>query len=129
MSTLAPENPRAWRVSFTEDELVLTLVDGRVLHVPLEWYPRLRDASPAELANFRLLGDGEGIHWPDLDEDLSVRSMLMPVVPTAGPRPVRVPTQEAVFHVSEIDGQPGIIDTFPPSGPGSRPPGSNGHPS
>jgi len=67
-------------VEFTSSELVLHLEDGRTLRVPLEWFPRLRDASKTRLAQFRLIGGGIGIHWPDLDEDLSVRGLLMPEV-------------------------------------------------
>ena len=78
MSTSAPDQPRALDISFEEDELVVNFEDGRVIHVPLEWFPRLRDASPEARRNWRLIGRGIGIHWPDLDEDLSVRGLLMP---------------------------------------------------
>jgi hypothetical protein len=64
------------RVSVTEDSLVVDLVDGRTLSVPLAWYPRLLHGTPQERANWRLIGRGEGIHWPDLDEDLSVEGLL-----------------------------------------------------
>lgn len=59
-------------IEFREDEFVVNLVDGRSLIVPLEWYPPLRDATKAQLENYRIIGGGIGIHWPDLDEDLSV---------------------------------------------------------
>jgi hypothetical protein len=52
------------------------LRDGRTITVPLEWYPRLAHASTAERANWRLIGTGEGIHWPDLDEDISIEGLL-----------------------------------------------------
>ena len=67
---------RAQRVSHTEDSLVVELVDGRTLTVPLAWYPRLAHGTSAERANWRLIGEGEGIHWPDLDEDISVEGLL-----------------------------------------------------
>jgi hypothetical protein len=67
---------RAQRVSVTEDALVVDLVDGRTLSVPLAWYPRLAHGSHAERAHWRLVGEGEGIHWPDLDEDISVEGLL-----------------------------------------------------
>jgi len=67
---------RAQRVSLTEDALVVELVDGRTITVPLTWYPRLAHGTPAERANWRLIGTGEGIHWPDLDEDISVEGLL-----------------------------------------------------
>jgi len=57
-------------------ELVVILSDGRRLGVPLDWFPRLRDATPAQLARWELLGGGEGIHWPEIDEDISVAGLL-----------------------------------------------------
>ena len=63
-------------VAFTEDEMIVSLVDGRRIAVPLAWFPRLVDATRAQLENWELLGDGEGIHWPDLDEDVSVAGLL-----------------------------------------------------
>jgi hypothetical protein len=63
-------------VSVGEDELTVDLADGRRVSVPLAWFPRLLHADAAQLANWRLLGDGQGIHWPDLDEDLSVEGLL-----------------------------------------------------
>lgn len=77
MSTLAIEvNPLAEQVTYTEDELIVTLVDGRKVSAPLIWFPKLANATPSELANWELLGDGQGIHWPDIDEDLSVNGLL-----------------------------------------------------
>ena len=66
----------AQAVRFTEDELCVELVDGRALAIPLAWYPRLAHASPAEREDWRLIGRGEGIHWPELDEDISVENLL-----------------------------------------------------
>ncbi|MGH9815082.1 MAG: DUF2442 domain-containing protein [Candidatus Acidiferrales bacterium] len=63
-------------VSFTEDSLVVSLKDGRVISVPLAWYPRLLKATQAQRNNWRLIGPGYGIHWPDIDEDLSTEGML-----------------------------------------------------
>jgi hypothetical protein len=60
----------------TDDELTVQLADGRSLSVPLAWFPRLLHASPAARKNFRLIGNGVGIHWPDVDEDLSVDGLL-----------------------------------------------------
>ena len=78
MSTLTVEqHALASSISFTEDSLVTELVDGRVISVPLIWFPTLSKASIAELETWELLGDGEGIHWPLLDEDLSVAGLLM----------------------------------------------------
>ncbi len=78
MSTSAPEQPRASHVEFIDADLVVHLEDGRVVHVPLEWFPRLRDADDQKKADWRLIGHGVGIHWPQLDEDLSVRGLLLP---------------------------------------------------
>jgi len=67
---------RAKDVRTSSDELSVLLADGRRVSVPLAWFPRLLRATAAERENWRLLGDGEGIHWPDLDEDLSVAGLL-----------------------------------------------------
>jgi hypothetical protein len=67
---------RATTVRVTDDTLVVDLADGRSVSVPLTWYPRLLQGSQAERANHRFIGEGEGIHWPDLDEDVSVENML-----------------------------------------------------
>ena len=67
---------RAQRVALTEDALVVDLVDGRTISVPLTWYPRLAHGSQAERAHWRLIGEGEGVHWPALDEDLSVDGLI-----------------------------------------------------
>jgi hypothetical protein len=66
----------AQQVTVTEDALVVDLVDGRTVSVPLPWYPRLAYGTTAERANWRLIGRGEGVHWPDLDEDISVAGLL-----------------------------------------------------
>lgn len=63
-------------VDFTKDALHVILADGREVFVPLEWSPRLRAATAKQRKNWRLLGGGVGIHWKDLDEDLSVESLL-----------------------------------------------------
>lgn len=67
---------KATSIRVTGDSLVLELADGRTISAPLVWYPRLVNGSPVERNNYRLIGDGEGIHWPDLDEDISVESIL-----------------------------------------------------
>ncbi len=66
----------AEHIKTTEDALVVDLSDGRIISVPLAWYPRLLYGTQKERDNWRLIGDGEGIHWPDLDEDLSVEGIL-----------------------------------------------------
>jgi hypothetical protein len=77
MSSLAVEaRPRAVDLTVTDDELNVVLADGRRISVPLTWFPRLLHADPAQRQIFELLGDGEGIHWPAVDEDLSVAGLL-----------------------------------------------------
>jgi hypothetical protein len=78
MSTLPSEGlpPRAEHVQVTRDSLVVDLADGRTIIAPLSWYPRLHRGTPAERKKWRLIAGGEGIHWPDLDEDISVEGLL-----------------------------------------------------
>lgn len=77
MSILAVEvEPVATEVSCSESTLCVVLADGRQLAVPLEWFPRLRNATAAERENFRFIGNGIGIHWEDVDEDISIESLL-----------------------------------------------------
>ena len=76
MNTFIVREPRARAVEFGVDTLVVHLEDGRTISAPLEWFPRLRDASDAERQQWRLIGRGIGIHWKTLDEDLSVRGLL-----------------------------------------------------
>ena len=73
-STISPA--LANDIQCTDDELIVFLVDGRRLAVPLVWFPRLEQASPSERADYELLGNGEGIHWLQIDEDISVAGLL-----------------------------------------------------
>ena len=66
----------AQHVTVSDDALIVDLVDGRSITVPLAWYPRLSHATPKERNQWRLIGRGEGIHWPDVDEDISVENLL-----------------------------------------------------
>lgn len=76
MSTLVAE-VRAQNVAITEDYLIVDLSDGRSLSVPLAWFPRLQHGTPDERNNWRWIGDRGGIHWPDLDEDISVENLIL----------------------------------------------------
>jgi hypothetical protein len=77
MGTSAVElDATAVDVTTDDSSLHVALADGRELAVPLEWFPRLRDATPAQRKNWRLIGRGQGIHWPDVDEDISVAGLL-----------------------------------------------------
>ena len=68
--------PDAESVAITEDTLSVDLSDGRTISVPLAWFPRLLQATPEERVNWRLIGKGHGIHWEDIDEDISVEGLL-----------------------------------------------------
>ena len=77
MSTLVTEREVfGVAVRFSEDAMTVLLDDGRSLSVPLAWYPRLLHGTKVEREKFQLIGSGEGIHWPDLDEDISVEGLL-----------------------------------------------------
>ena len=76
ISAIEIEVSRAEAVEVTEDTLTLDLSDGRTISVPLEWFPRLLRATPKERNNWRLIGKGHGIHWGDIDEDISVEGLL-----------------------------------------------------
>jgi hypothetical protein len=75
ISTLAV-SPQIVAVSTNDDMLRVTLADGRVVEVPIAWYPRLSHALPEHRASCQILGRGHGIHWPELDEDISVENLL-----------------------------------------------------
>src|SRR4051794_36630048 len=84
MSTLVTEHEVfAESVQFSDDAMTVHLDDGRSISVPLAWYPRLLHGTSEERQSFHLIGDGEGIHWPALDEDISVEGLL------AGGRPAK----------------------------------------
>ena len=76
VSTTEINVPEAMTVSVTEDILAVQLSDGRDISVPLSWYPRLVHATTEERDHWELIGGGQGIHWPDLDEDISVEMLL-----------------------------------------------------
>jgi Protein of unknown function (DUF2442) len=75
-SSVIEIRPKAREVSVGDDELTVLLADGRKISVPLAWFPRLLHATADQRRNFQLLGEGEGIHWPEIDEDLSVAGLL-----------------------------------------------------
>ena len=70
-------HPQAHNIICDDTSIMVELVDGRTITAPLIWFPRLAKASKAELNNWQLLGNGDGIHWPDVDEDLSVQGLLL----------------------------------------------------
>ena len=91
MNSLAAEGkePRARSVAVTEESLTVDLVDGRTIIVPLAWYPRLWHGTPEERNNFEVIGDGTLIHWPDLDEDLTVAGLLAGLVSGESPQSLK----------------------------------------
>jgi hypothetical protein len=79
MSISAPKlEPLASDVEVSHGKLRVTLIDGRELSVPLSWFPRLKNASPSQRKQWELIGGGIGIHWPLIDEDISVENLLAP---------------------------------------------------
>ena len=88
MSTAASNDPRIMAIEVTDDTIRAQLADGRTVSVPLAWSWRLSEATPEQRNNFEIVGSGEGVHWPDVDEDISARGMLQGV-------PARRPKQTA----------------------------------
>jgi hypothetical protein len=75
-SSAITADERVLDVAFSDDALSVSLLDGRVISVPLVWYPRLLNATPAQRKNWKIAGGGYGVHWPDVDEDLSAEGLL-----------------------------------------------------
>ena len=69
-------NSRIKNIEWSDDALIVDLNDGRTISVPVMWYPRLLHGTTKERNNWRLIGNGEGIHWPDLDEDISIENII-----------------------------------------------------
>lgn len=78
MSTLQVEqHPQAYKVDFSDSQLIVHLVDGRTIQVPIAWFKSLSNASTEQLREFQIMGNGDGIHWPQLDEDLNLKGLLL----------------------------------------------------
>ena len=77
MNTVNSTGPRIKSIRITEDLIIADLFDGRTISVPLVWSWRLSEATPAQRENYEFIGDGQGVHWPDIDEDISAEGMLM----------------------------------------------------
>ncbi len=105
MSTVASSEPRIRNVRVTGNEIIAHLLDGRVISVPLAWSWRLSDATPAQRARHRLIGGGQGVHWPDVDEDISVEGMLGGT-PARRPRSGDKPMRQAPKRASNSRMQP-----------------------
>lgn len=76
LNTASPTAVLALDVRFTDDAMIVSLSDGREISVPLEWFPRLRDATPEQRKNWRFIAKGIGMHWEDIDEDIGVSTLL-----------------------------------------------------
>lgn len=76
MNTAVPSEPRIVTVAVTDDEIRANLADGRMISVPLVWSWRLAEATPEQRQNYELIGTGQDVHWPDVDEDISAIGML-----------------------------------------------------
>ena len=94
MSTAVLTEATIRRVEVTDETITAHLADGRVISVPLAWSWRLSDATPAQRANWELIGDGYGVHWPDIDEDISAEGMLNGT-PAPRPKAIRKSTRPA----------------------------------
>ncbi len=101
MNTVVSDAPRIVEMQVTDDSIIANRADGRVISVPLAWSWRLSEATPAQRNNFELIGSGLGVHWPDIDEDISAAGMLfgIPARPrkaatraSRGPRPAIRPS-------------------------------------
>ena len=94
MNTVVSDTPRVIEMQVTDDSIIAHLADGRAISVPLAWSWRLSEATPAQRNNFEFIGSGLGVHWPDIDEDISATGMLfgIPARPhKASARPRRSP--------------------------------------
>ena len=79
MNTVVSSEPRMMTMKVTEDLIIAELEDGRIISVPITWSWRLSEATPEQRNNFEVIGNGEGAHWPDIDEDISARGMMFGV--------------------------------------------------
>jgi hypothetical protein len=89
MNTVVTNEPRIKRVVITDEAITAELMDGRIITVPLAWSWRLSEATPEQRSKYELIGDGLGVHWPDVDEDISVQGMLHGI-PAPRPRKRRL---------------------------------------
>ena len=88
MNTVVNIEPRIKSIRITDETITADLADGRTISVPLAWSWRLSDATPEQRSNFEIIGNGLGVHWPEIDEDISAKGMLYGV---PAPRPKHAP--------------------------------------
>ena len=94
MNIAANSDPRIVTLQVTSDAIVAHLADGRTISVPLAWSWRLANATPAQRSRFEIIGMGEGVHWPDIDEDISARGMLQGI-PACPPKQAKAKRRRA----------------------------------
>ena len=87
MNIVGSSEPRIFKLKVTNESIIAQLADGRTVSVPLAWSWRLSEATPAQRNNFEIMGNGQGVHWPDVDEDISAVGMLCGT-PARRPKPV-----------------------------------------
>jgi hypothetical protein len=90
MSTVVNDMPRILHIQVADDSIIAQLADGRTISVPLAWSWRLSEATPEQRSNFEIIGSGLGVHWPDIDEDISATGMLYGVPARPRRRSARV---------------------------------------
>jgi hypothetical protein len=105
MSTAVSTEVSIARVEVSDDTITAYLADGRVISVPLAWSWRLSDATPRQRANWRLIGRGHGVHWPDVDEDISAEGMLSGTPARRPARRVRRAVAPAHMHMQPTRGK------------------------
>jgi Protein of unknown function (DUF2442) len=100
MNIVASSEPRILELTVTNDSIIAQLADGRTVSVPLAWSWRLSEATSAQRNNFEIMGNGQGVHWPDIDEDISAMGMLCGT-PARRPRHVVKPQQRKVASTAK----------------------------
>ncbi len=101
MNTAANSEPRISALQVTRDSIVAQLTDGRTISVPLAWSWRLSDATPEQRNKFEIIGSGQGVHWPDLDEDISAWGMLYGI-PAHRPKQIARPPRRKVSRNKRV---------------------------
>ncbi len=101
MNIVEKNEPKIINVKVTDESIFAQLVDGRTISVPLAWSWRLSEATPKQRENFKILGSGQGIHWPDIDEDISASGMLWGIPARSPTGPVKI-NPEKGHHPEQI---------------------------
>jgi hypothetical protein len=105
MNIVANSEPRIISLKVTNEKIIAQLADGRTVSVPLAWSWRLSEATPKQRSNFEIMGSGQGVHWPDIDEDLSAAGMLGGI-PARKPKHAAKPQSRKVATIKHIGATP-----------------------